>query len=314
MTSYYCKHVSLLVAAAAFLILAVSGSAETAIGEKPDQAEILVEAAPQWDVGDTRKYHADKPLDTVVTQNLGPLQITMRLENVETTSSSTVSGRETIDGIDCYTLKITGEQKITGRYDTAPSQDEALRGDILQQSSFEGVEYRRVSDLAFVKTTMKASGTIEIGGILQAIPVPFQSDSITTADPPVKQFKFPLLKGDTWHISSVVTTTSTGTSSDTVVITFNYDSKAVGKGVATVDGGKTFDCAVIHQEGTQTTQSQNAGVTIAPINGNLYFSPLVGNVVIDEAEGQELIEYAPAEQTQHVEPPATQAPVSGDQT
>lgn len=269
-----------------------------AFGAEVSPKEVLAPAAPRWNVGDTWKYATNKPLDRNVTQNLGMFQIGMRLERVETTTTHTVTGTEAVDGEECYSIKIEGNQKITGSYSTTPTQgdaqDEGMSGSLLQTSTFEGFEYRRVSDLAFVKTLVKASGTIEIGGILQGFPVPFQSDSLTVAKPPVKQFTFPLVKGGTWHISSTVTTTTSGTSSDTVVITYNYDSTVLGTDKVTTDDGKTYEAVAIQQEGNQVTQSQNSGISIEPISGKLYFAPSVGNTVLDEAEDQKLLEYTPA--------------------
>jgi hypothetical protein len=147
----------------------------------PENKDVLLAAAPVWNIGDAWNFEANKKLDRVITQNLGMLAITMSLSKMEASSSHTVMGMETVNGEECYALKIAGRQNITGTYETSQEQSESMGGDIIQKSTFEGIEYRRVTDLAFVKSVLKASGTIEIGGILQGFPVPFQSDSITTS-------------------------------------------------------------------------------------------------------------------------------------
>jgi hypothetical protein len=279
---------------AIFITYALPAFCSRAFAVTSPEKEVLVSSVPKWNIGDTWKYHTNKQLDRMVTQNLGMMQMTMRLNKVETTSSYVVTGAEAIDGEECYTVKINGEQKITGNYNTTPVQGEAMGGELSQNSTFEGFEYRRVSDLAFVKTLVKAKGAIEIGGILQGIPVPFETDSITTSNPPIKQFSFPLVKDDAWHVSSVVTTTTSGASTDTVTITYSYECRVKGKGTVTTANGRQYEAVVIQQNGTQTTQSQNSGVSIDSIDGKLYFAPSVGNTVLDEAEGQELLEYIPA--------------------
>ncbi|UCD56312.1 MAG: hypothetical protein JSV16_10790 [Candidatus Hydrogenedentota bacterium] len=265
------------------------------LGPTPAAAEeiVLAETAPTWNTGDNWKFRTEKDLDRTVIQNLGLLEITMRLDKVTSTTSYTVAGTETLEGEECYVLRFTGDQRIIGEYNTKPAEGETAGGDLVETATFEGSEYRRTSDLAFVKAIIRSKGVIEIGGLLGGSPTPFESNSITNANPPIRQFQFPMIKGDSWHISSALTTSTSGTSSDSVVTTFSYDCRVIGRRTIRLDNGETYECVAISQEGTQTTQSQNSGINIDDIRGALFFAPAVGNKVRDEAEGQELLEYAP---------------------
>jgi hypothetical protein len=78
------------------------------------------------------------------------------------------------------------------------------------------------------------------------------------------------------------------------VNSFNYACKVIGPSPILTSNGKKYDAIVVQQEGVETTQSQNAGVSVDPIGGNIYFAPAVGNIVLDETESQELISFIPA--------------------
>ena len=279
-------------ALAAFLIVAAFLSAPVPTGGEP---EVLAETVPTWNIGDRWEFLTEKTLDRTVIQRLGLFEITMTLEKVRNTTSYVVSGTESMDGEECYAVNVSGNQEIVGIYSTAPTQGGAAGGNLVQTSTFEGTEYRRITDLAFVKAVLRSRGTIEIKGALADIPVPFESDSITVASPPVSLFRFPLVKGDSWRVSSAMTTVASGASSDSIVTTLNYDCKVIGPQTVTVSGGKTYECVAISQKGTQTVQSQSSGINIDDIKGTLLFSPTVGNRVRDEAEGEELLAYTPAE-------------------
>ena len=269
--------------------------AENSTG-KPAESAILVAAAPKWNVGDTWKFRTEKNMGRTVTQNVGIVQVTMTLNMVETETSYYVTGADTVEGEKCYVLGVSGSQKIHGTYSSKQVEGELLGGIVTQTSTFRGSEYRRASDLAFVKSTLHATGTIEIGGGLAGVPTPFESESVTLAKPPVRQLQFPLTTRATWPTASTVTITTSGTTSDTVTINYNYESKVLGPSIVTAgDDGKRYDSIAISQSGTQTTQSQNAGVSLEEIKGTLFYSPIVGNLVADEAEGEKLLEYTPAD-------------------
>jgi hypothetical protein len=276
-------------------IVAISLAVSLCLHPLPASAETetVVEMAPKWNVGDTWKYHSEKVLDRTVTQGAGVVQVTMTLRKAENNTCYTVSGTGKMEDEDCYIVRVGGDQKIAGTYNTAPIEGESVSGNLVQTSTFEGIEYRRVSDLAFVRAELRSKGTIEIGGELGASPMPFDATSITVASPPVKQFQFPLVKGDSWHVASVLTTTTSGTSPDSVVTTFNYDCRVLEGQKVALENGKTYECAAISQAGTQTTQSHNAGIDIEPVNGILFFAPSIRNRVKDEAEGEILVEYSP---------------------
>jgi len=177
---------------------------------------------------------------------------------------------------------------LAGIYGTTPTEGGAAGGTLVQRSTFEGTEYRRTNDLAFVKLVMRSKGTIEIKGPLAGVPTPFESDSITIANPPVSLFRFPMVEGDRWRVSSALTTV---TSSDSIVTTFNYDCRVIGAQSVRLANGTTYECVAISQKGTQTVQSQHSGINIDDITGTLFFAPTVGNRVLDEAEGEELLDY-----------------------
>jgi len=261
---------------------------------------ILAPAVPKWNIGDSWKFRSEKNMGKTVTQNLGMFQITMNLSMAETVSTYYVTGTEKIDGEDCYALKVIGNQKMNGTYSTTQVEGESLGGGLAQASTFQGTEYRRISDLAFIKTVMHATGMIQIGGMLASIPVPFESDSITIAKPPIVQLKFPLTTGESWHISSTVTTTTSGTTSDVVTITYSYDSKVIGPSIVIAGDGKKYESVAVSQFGTQTTQSQSAGVSVEEVKGTLFYAPSIGRIVVDEAEGEELLEYVPAEKPKQI--------------
>ncbi|MBI4832155.1 MAG: hypothetical protein HY801_11530, partial [Candidatus Lindowbacteria bacterium] len=130
-----CGTVAMIVFALAFALCSfpVPAEAETA----------TVEMVPKWNVGDTWKYHSEKALDRTVTQGAGLLQITMTLKKAENNTSYTVADTQNVGGEDCYVVRVSGDQKITGTYNTMPIQGEAAAGDLAQTSTFEGSEYRR---------------------------------------------------------------------------------------------------------------------------------------------------------------------------
>jgi len=252
---------------------------------------VVAEAVPTWNVGDRWKFRTEKDLDRTVTQRLGSFEITMTLNNVKNTTSYTVAGRETVEGEDCYAVTVAGNQELAGIYGTTPAETGAAAGSLVQKSTFEGTEYRRTNDLAFVKLVMRSKGTIEIKGPLAGAPTPFESDSITIANPPVSLFRFPMVEGDRWRVSSALTTVTSGASSDSIVTTFNYDCRVIGAQSVRLANGTTHECVAISQKGTQTVQSQHSGINIDGITGTLFFAPTVGNRVLDEAEGEELLDY-----------------------
>jgi hypothetical protein len=258
---------------------------------------VLVDRVPQWNIGDSWKYQIDKKLERTVTQGTGAIQITMKLDKVRSTLTYVVTGTATVDGEECYMSRVTGEQTILGTYNTMQLQGEMGSGSITQTASVAGTEYRRVSDLAFVKVEMRSEGTIQLGGSLGGMPSPFQSTAVTVATPPVQVLRFPLVEGDTWTVSSTLTTTASGTSSDSIITSFNYTCTVLGAQAIELKNGETHDCVAISQEGTQTVQSQNAGISIEDIKGALYFAPYVGNRVKDNAEGEELLKFVSGKQS-----------------
>jgi hypothetical protein len=223
----------------------------------------------------------------------------MALNKVGSTMSYTVTGTASTEGEECYTVSIAGNQVITGTYSTTPVQGEATSGNLVQTEAISGTEYRRISDLAFVRADIRSTGTVELGGGLAGLPAPFDNTSVTVAKPPVQVVRFPLAKGDSWRISSVLTTVTSGTTSDSTVTTLNYLCTVIGPQSVTIDNGTSYDCIAISQDGTQTVQSQNAGINIDAIKGNLYFAPSVGNRVRDEAESEELLTFTPGAPSQN---------------
>jgi hypothetical protein len=259
---------------------------------------VLLETAPQWKTGDTWKFEIDKELDRTVTQGAGMLQITMKLDKVTGTMTYTVTGTAEVAGEECYSVNMAGEQRITGSYNTMQAEGESSGGAIVQSAAIVGTEYRRVRDLAFVKADLRSEGTIQLGGDLGGVPTPFVSNSITTANPPVQILRYPIIEGESWTVSSTLNTSATGTSPDSIITTFNYRCTVIGTEEVKLDNGETYQCIVISQEGTQTTQSQNSGINIDTIDGPLFFSPQVANRIKDDAEGERLIEYVPGGNTQ----------------
>lgn len=257
-----------------------------------DREEILIESPPEWQTGQSWTFKTEKPLDRTATQNAGVLVITTRLERIIGTTTYTVTGTQPANGHACYVLQVAGDQQITGRYSTTPIEGETITGNLVQQSTFEGKEYRRISDLAFVKASLHSKGTIEIGGALSGMPTPFNTETVMVANPPVQQFRFPLMKNSVWQVSSVVTTTSSGTTTDSLVNTYNYTCKVLGPRTITLDSGDSYDCIAVSQQGAQTTQSASSGISIEDITGNLFFAPSVGYFVKDEAEGQQLQQFS----------------------
>ena len=255
----------------------------------------LLESAPEWNVGDTWQYTLEKDLDRTVTQGAGLLQITMRLAKVVSKMTYTVEGVTDTESEPCYLLGVTGSQTITGTYSAMQLQGEAIAGSLTQKSIVEGIECRRTSDLAFVRAELSSTGDIELGGSLGGLPTPFSSQSITIANPPVQILRFPLVEGEKWRVSNTLSTSASGSSTDSIVLTFNYNCEVLGRRTLTLDNGDTYECIAISQQGTQTTQSQNSGVSIENIDGTLFFAPSIGNRIRDEAEGEELMQYSAAE-------------------
>ena len=271
----------------------LSFSIPTSIMAEP---EVLAQAAPVWNVGDTWRFRVGKDLDRTVTQGAGMLQISMRLDRVENTMTYVVTGTGEAEGGPCYVLSVSGNQKLTGDYSVGQIQGETSAGTLVQQSTIQGKEYRRTEDLAFVRAELRSTGTIQLAGALGGFPVPFESHSVTTTDKPAQLLKFPLVEGDKWLVSSSLNTASSGTSSDSIITTFNYECSVLGKKTITLENGETHSCIAISQNGTQTTQSQNSGINIDNISGTLYYSPAAGNRVRDEAEGEELLGHIKGEE------------------
>jgi len=277
---------------AALCVLSAIFSAPASAEHKPGT---LVESAPKWNIGDTWQFRIEKDLDRTVTQGAGLLEISMRLENVSSTMSYTVEGIIDAEGERCYLLRIAGSQTITGTYSAMQLQGEAMGGSLVQKSRVEGSECRRTSDLAFVRAELRSTGAVELGGSLGGLPTPFQSHSITIANPPARVLRFPLVEGEKWRVSTTLSTTSSGSSTDSIVTTFNYNCEVLGLQTVSLKNGDTYECVAISQQGTQTTQSQGSGINIDDINGTLFFAPALGNRVKDEAEGEELLQYTAGE-------------------
>ncbi len=203
------------------------------------EQEVLAQNAPVWNVGDTWRFRVGKDLDRTVTQGAGMLQISMRLDKVENTMTYVVTGTGEAEGGLCYVLSVSGNQKLTGDYSVGQVQGETSAGTLVQQSTIQGKEYRRTEDLAFVRAELRSTGTIRLAGALGGFPVPFESHSVTTTDKPAQLLKFPLVDGDKWLVSSSLSTASSGTSSDSIITTFNYECSVLGKKTITLENGET---------------------------------------------------------------------------
>jgi hypothetical protein len=259
------------------------------------EPKVLAESVPKWNVGDSWSFRVDKNLDRTVTQGAGILQISMTLNKVENTMNYTVTGIADAEGEQCYVVKLTGTNKVKGIYSTAQITGESAGGTLVQQANIEGMECRRVSDLAFVRAELRSKGTIQLGGALGGMPTPYETHEITVANPPAQLLRFPLIEGDKWRVSSVLSTSASGTSSDSVVTTFNYDCEVRGLQTVALENGDSYECIAISQKGTQTIQSQNSGINIEDVDGVLFFAPEIGNRVRDDAEGEELLNYMKGE-------------------
>jgi hypothetical protein len=259
------------------------------------EPNVLIESVPKWNVGDSWTYRVEKSLDRTVTQGAGMLQVSMTLQKVENTMTYTVTGIADAEGEKCYVVRLTGSNKITGIYSSSGIMEGAASGALVQQAEIEGMECRRLSDLAFVRAEFRSKGTIQLDGPLGGIPTPYETHEITVANPPARLLKFPLVEGDKWRVSSALSTTASGTASESVVTTFNYECEVLGLQTTTLGNGDSYECIAISQKGTQTITSQNSGINIEDVNGILFFAPAVGNRVRDSAEGEELRSYRIAE-------------------
>lgn len=252
---------------------------------------VLVEKVPEWNVGDSWRFRVEKKLDRTVTQGVGMLQITMRLQKVESTMTFTVTGISDAEGEKCYTVSVSGSNRITGSYSAAQFQGETSGGELVQQAEVDGTEYRRMSDLAFVRADLRSRGSIQLSGMLGGLATPYESNEITIASPPAQLLKFPIVEGGKWRVSSTLTTTASGTAPGSAITTFNYDCEVLGLKTTTLKGGESYECVAISQRGTQTIQLQGSGINIEDVDGIMFFAPSIGNRVRDEAEGEELLEY-----------------------
>lgn len=252
---------------------------------------VLAESAPKWEVGDSWRYWTEKDLDRTITQGAGMLEISMNLEKVENTMTYTVTGTAEAEGEECYVLKVRGTQKITGNYSTMSFEAESAGGTLVQQAEIEGTDYRRLEDLAFVRAELRSRGTIQLGGGLAGMPTPFEWHAIMIANPPAQLLRFPMVEGEKWRVNTSLSTNSSGSTSGSSITTFNYECEALGLRTVTLQNGESYECIAISQKGSQTTQSQDAGINIDDVDGILFFAPSIGNRVKDEAEGEELVEY-----------------------
>lgn len=259
------------------------------------ESKVLAESVPKWDVGDSWSFRVNKDLDRTVTQGAGVVQITMTLKKVENTMTYTVTGIADAEGERCYVVSLKGSNKIKGIYSTSQATGESASGPLVQQAEVEGMECRRVSDLAFVRAEIRSKGTVQLGGALGGMPTPYETHEITVANPPARILRFPLIEGDKWRVNSALSTTASGTSSDSVVTTFNYECEVLGSQTVTLKNGDSYECIAISQKGTQTIQSQNSGINIENVDGILFFAPEVGNRIRDDAEGEELVSYKKGE-------------------
>ena len=274
------------------------------------EPNVLAESVPKWNVGDSWSYRVEKKLDRTVTQGAGMLQISLTLQKVENTMTYTVTGTADAEGEKCYVVRLTGANKIKGIYSTSEIMGGTAGGTLVQQAEIEGMECRRISDLAFVRAELRSKGTVQLGGALGGIPTPYETHEITVANPPAQLLKFPLIEGDKWRISSALSTTASGTSSDSVVTTFNYECEVLGLQTITLENGNSYESVGISQKGTQTIQSQNSGINIEDVNGILFFAPEIGNRVKDNAEGEEMLSYIMGERPidEEVEPESSVGP------
>ncbi len=260
-----------------------------------DERTVLVEEVPTWSVGDTWEFRIEKDLDRTVTQGVGLLAISMRLTKLVSSMTYVVDRITDAEGERCYLLRVSGAQSIEGTYSAAMLQGETMRGSLVQESTIEGVECRRTSDLAFVRAELQSSGTVSLAGSLGGLPAPFQSHSITISNPPAEVLRFPLIEGDKWRVAATLSTTASGSTSDSIVTTFNYGCEVLGLQTITLENGDVYESVAIAQRGTQTTQSQGSGINIDDVNGTLFFAPLIGSRVRDEAESEELVRYTAGE-------------------
>ena len=260
-------------------------------GAATAEPAVLVEKVPEWNIGDTWRFRAEKKLDRTVTQDAGILKITMRIEKIESEMTYAVTGTARVQGDECYVVSVRGASKITGSYNVMQVQGDFSRGEFVQNSEVEGTECRRVGDLAFVKADLRSLGSIRLSGMLGGIATPYESREITIADPPARLLKFPLVEGDKWRVASTLTTSSSGTSAGSAITTFNYECEVLGRRSTTLESGESYDSVAISQKGTQTIQLQDSGVNIEDVDGVLFFAPSIGNRVRDDAEGEQLLEF-----------------------
>jgi hypothetical protein len=260
------------------------------VGAEP---AVLISDAPAWNIGDTWRFHTQNGLDRTLIQGSGLSQVGLRPAKVEATLTYTVEDLSLTDGERCYILDVAGTQEITGSYSAIRLQDESSGGTFTQRTNIRGKEYRRIDDLAFVRAEMHSQGTIRFAGSLAGAPAPFESRTITTADPPAKFIKFPLVEGEKWRVSVHVDTDVSGTTTDSMRTTYSYECETLGLRTISLDNGDEYECIAISQKGTQTIRSKGSGPNVDNVGGTLFFSPAMGNIVRDEAEGKELTAFMP---------------------
>jgi len=254
---------------------------------------------PVWIAGDTWKYWTVSHKPDVTTQQLAGGLMTLTLTQTyisDNTTYTSMSGTFKEESYDTYKQTVSGNADFSGTYylkdNLGMGGDE--NGCFSGTATNNGQQYKRISDLAFVKATLTINEVADFYLDCTATPSPSLGTgnagggpAETVASPPIDDLKFPMKTGLDWDTSSTVSTKinpGTGTEEDHTTV-YQFNNHVNGTKSHTVDAG-TFTAFEIYETGTETKDSVQS-----TLEQSAYYAPDVKNFIDKTQDGEKLMQY-----------------------
>jgi len=169
----------------------------------PARADAPVLAnAPIWAGGEWWQFNTTYTTNEVATMDDGlGGTLTQTTTWVNDITKYTLVTKSTVNTYLCYDCSITGTTRMLGTWTDVNPLFGSISGTFDATATNTGHEYRRTTDLAFVKSQIHSSVTVhtydDTGTEMMGSPSTQNQDGTTTANVPLVQFQFPLHTDDT---------------------------------------------------------------------------------------------------------------------
>jgi|GEM_PF-5434689 len=254
---------------------------------------------PTLVTGESWKYWTVSHDTTTQTQSVPTIATINLYQNYMSDNTTyTVSGNIVkTNGIDTYKESVNGNAVFSGTYDyidlTGIIGDES--GCFAGTGTNTGNQYKRVSDLAFVKASLNvvesATFYVDCTNTVSSLLAPINNQAATSAvdvDVPLNDLQFPMKTGNNWHTSTTITTVSTpagGGQATTTTATYDFDNTVNGTVTHAVTAG-SFTAFEIYESGTVVTDTSSKN-----LEQSVYYAPDVKGTIDKTQDNEKLQQF-----------------------